>query len=111
MGALGGVTTKDSALVVAPPEFATTTLDTPAVVSSPAFTCAVTCVGLTSVVGRLVPPQTTEDPPTKFVPVTESVNVAPPAVAPVGVIPVSVGPFTVNVTAFEVPDGFCMVTT
>jgi hypothetical protein len=63
------------------------------------------------VVGRFVPLQTTDDPATKFDPVTVSVNAALPATAVVGVIPVRVGGLTVKEIAFDVPDGFCTVTT
>src|SRR4051794_13822729 len=102
---------KESALVVAPPGLATRMFAVPAVASSPALTWAVTCVGLTIVVGRLAPLQTTEDPPMKLVPFTVSTRGALPAVALVGEIPVKVGALTLNVRAFDVPEGFWTVTT
>jgi hypothetical protein len=59
--------------------FTTVTLTVPAVATSAAGTAAVTCVELTSVVGSVLVPKFTAEVETKFVPLTVSVNAAPPA--------------------------------
>jgi len=63
----------------------------PDVVISAAGTDAVSCVALTNVAVRLSAPKLTVDPLTKFVPLTVSVNAAPPAVPLGGLIEATVG--------------------
>ncbi len=86
-----------------PPEFAAVTFTLPTLAIRPAGTAAVNCVALTNVVVRAVPFQSTLAPERKFVPLTVSVNAAPPARAEVGLRPVMVGVGTliVNVAAAE----------
>ena len=83
----------------------TVTEAVPAAAMSAAVIWAVSCVLLPNVVVRLLPFQRTTDEPLKFVPVTVSVNPAPPAVALAGAIEVSVGAglLIVNVCALDVP--------
>jgi len=71
--------------------FATVTLNVPAFAIAAAVMEAVICVALTNVVVAAVPLKFTTDPETKFVPLTVSVNPAPPAVALVGDSDVIVG--------------------
>ena len=71
--------------------FVTVTLAVPAVAISAAVIAAVTCVALTNVVVLAAPLNFTTDVDTNPVPLTVSVNAAPPAVALVGEIDVSVG--------------------
>lgn len=77
----------------------------PAVAISDAGICAVTCVTLSTVVGRSAPFQRTTEPGAKFVPVTESWKVGPPATDELGLSSVMVGgaKLIVSVTALEVP--------
>jgi hypothetical protein len=79
--------------------FVTVTLNVPANAMSGAVIDAVTWVAFTNVVVRAVPLKFTTAPETKFVPLTVSVNPAPPAVALVGemVVIVGAGLFTMNV--------------
>ncbi len=81
----------------------TVTLNVPAVAISAAAMDAVTCVALTSVVVFAVPLNFTTDEALKFVPLTVSVNAAPPAnpLAGESVVIVGTGLFTVNC---ELPD-------
>lgn len=64
--------------------FCTTTLAVPAEAISLAGIEAVTCVGLTNCVVRKLPFHHTVEAPTKPVPLTVSVNAAPPAVVELG---------------------------
>ena len=77
----------------------------PPVVRSPAGTMAVTCVALTIVVVNATPFHSTTVPATKFVPVSVSVNAAPPAFAVVGESEPKVGngSLIVNVIAADAP--------
>jgi hypothetical protein len=85
--------------------FFTVTLNVPAVAMSDARIAAVTCVALTNVVVLSTPLKLTVAPVTKPVPLTVSVNPAPPAVALVGAIDVSTGGgfVTGRLTVAEVP--------
>jgi len=98
---------KVSAAEVPPPGVGVTTVtDTLAAVAmSVALMAAVSCVALTTVVVRALPFQFTVEPFTKLLPVTVSVNAAPPATAPAGLKLVSVGAglLTEKVSAAEVP--------
>jgi hypothetical protein len=69
----------------------TVTLVVPATAMSAAMIAAVTCVLLTNVLVRLEPFHCTVDVLTKLVPLTVSVNAAPPAVAEAGLRLVIVG--------------------
>ena len=71
--------------------FVTVTLAVPAVAISAASIAAVTCVVLMNVVVLAVPLNFTTEVDTNPVPLTVSVNAAPPAVALVGEIDLSVG--------------------
>src|SRR4051794_14974362 len=88
------VTPPDATVTVAVPAFA---------ISSPA-TVAVSCVGLTNVVGSADPSQSTTAPAAKPLPFTASVNPSPPAVAEGGLRgPMTgVGALMGNVTGVEV---------
>jgi hypothetical protein len=79
--------------VVPPPgaAFVTVTETVLPFAMSEAGTAAVSEVALTNVVTSAVPFQFTVEPATKFVPVSVSVNVEPPAVADAGEMEVSVG--------------------
>src|SRR5438093_630351 len=85
--------------------FSTVTLAVPAVATSVAEIAAVSCVADTTVVVRAAPFQRTTEPPTKFVPVTVSVNADPPATTEAGlsVVVVGAGFVMVNVCAFDAP--------
>jgi hypothetical protein len=113
----GFFTEKDCALEVPPPGagLTTATLTVPAVAMSAAVMAAVTWVPLIYVVVRLDPSHLTTDVPTKFVPLTVSVNAAPPALAIAGLRLDSAGTglFTEKACALEVPppgDGLTTVT-
>jgi len=113
----GSFTVKFTAGVEVPPPgagFVTVTGFVPAVAMSAARIDAVTCVALTNVVVLAVPLKFTAEVLTKFVPVTISVNAAPPAVPLVGLINATVGTrlFTAKFTEPEVPppEGFVTVT-
>jgi hypothetical protein len=91
------------------------TLAVPTLAMSAAAMDAVNCVLLTKVVVRLDPFHITTDVPTKFVPLTVSVNAAPPALAVAGLrLDIAgTGLFTEKVCALEVPppgDGLTTVT-
>jgi hypothetical protein len=98
---------KVNPLEVPPPGkgFTTVTVAVPPVAMSLAKIAAVNCVLLTKVVVRGLPFHCTTELETKLVPVTVSVNAAPPAVALVGESEVTVGAglLTVKLRAFEVP--------
>jgi hypothetical protein len=108
------------ALEVPPPGagFTTVIAFVPANVISDAKIVAVSCVGEINTVVLGEPFQSTTDDVTKFVPVTATVKLDPPARVDVGLIEVTVGTglfavITVNVSAFEVPPpgaGFTTVT-
>ncbi len=74
-----------------PPVFVTVTLALLALAIRLAATAAVNCVELTKVVVSGVPFHCTTAPARKFVPLTVSVNAAPPAVAEIGLRLVMVG--------------------
>jgi hypothetical protein len=103
----GLLTVKLLAAEVPPPgaAFVTVTGKVPAVAMAVAGIVAVTSVVLTNVVVAAVPLKLTAEPLTKPVPVTVSVNAAPPAVALEGESDVIVGAglFTVKFDAVEVP--------
>ena len=84
---------KVRALDVPPPGagLKTVTLAAPALAMSEAKMLAVSCVLLTKVVVRFALFHRTIDPLTKFVPLTVSVNPAPPATALLGFKLLSVG--------------------
>jgi len=88
-----------------PPLVVTVTLTVPAEAIIAAVTGAVTVVALLTVVVNEAVPHITVAPVTKFVPVTLSVNAAPPAVAELGLSAVMVGAggLMVNTLAVEVP--------
>jgi mRNA-degrading endonuclease toxin of MazEF toxin-antitoxin module len=98
---------KVSAFDVPPPgeAFSTVTEAVPAVAMSLAEIAAVNCVPLTKVVVRALPFHCTTELVTKFVPVTVSVNPAPPAVALEGEREAAAGAglLMVKVRAFDVP--------
>ena len=83
----------------------TVTKMAPPLVRSPAGTMAVTCVALTIVVVNATPFHSTTVPAKKFVPVSVSVNAAPPAFAVVGESEPKVGngSLIVNVIAADTP--------
>jgi hypothetical protein len=85
--------------------FTTVTDTVPAVVTNAAGTVTVSCVEEEDVGVRLVAPNLTTEPETKFVPVTVSGKSALPAVTHVGLseLVVGTGLLIVNVTEFEVP--------
>jgi hypothetical protein len=85
--------------------FVTVTLKVPAVAMSPARIAAVTCVEFTNVVVLATPLKFTVAPVTNPVPLTVSVNPAPPAIALVGAIVVMTGGgfVTGRLTVPEVP--------
>src|SRR5438874_1040926 len=87
------------------PGIVTVTWALPAAAISEAGIAAVTCVGLTRVVVRAAPFQRTLAPMSYPVPVSVSVNPAPPTAALEGDSAVSVGPpaLTGKVTAADVP--------
>src|SRR5438309_1013735 len=87
------------------PGIVTVTWAVPTAAMSEAGIAAVTCVGLTRVVVRAAPFQPTLAPMSNPVPVSVSVNPAPPAVALEGDSVVSVGPpaLTGRLSAAEVP--------
>jgi hypothetical protein len=95
------------ALEVPPPGdgLTTVTLIVPPVAMSVAAIAAVSCVLLTKVVVRLDPFHCTVELETKFVPLTVSVNAAPPALAIAGLrLDIDgTGLFTVKVCALELP--------
>ena len=93
VGAETGLIVKDRTPDMPPPGagFVTVTLAVPAVAISAAVIAAVTCVALMNVVVLAVPLNFTTEVDTNPVPLTVSVNAAPPAVALVGEIDVSVG--------------------
>jgi hypothetical protein len=95
--------------------FTAVTEAVPAVATSLAEIAAVNCLPLTKVVVRALPFHCTVAPETKFVPVTASVNPAPPAVALEGESEVGVGAglLMVKLRALDVPppgEGFTTVT-
>jgi hypothetical protein len=93
------------AAVEVPPASVTVTFAVPAVAIRFAVTDAVSSVALSYVVVSAELPQCAVAPETKFVPLTVSVNAAPPAVAELGLKLVTVGACTalmVNVAAPEV---------
>jgi hypothetical protein len=69
----------------------TLTAITPDEAMAAAGIAAVNCVALTNVVVRAVPPKLTTEAAMKFVPLTVSVNAAPPAMAVFGEIAMIVG--------------------
>jgi len=77
----------------------------PPVCTSAAVNCAVSCVALTNVVGRLLPLNRTIELALKLVPLTVNTKSASPASLFVGEILVSVGTglLTVRLTGFELP--------
>jgi hypothetical protein len=81
----------NTAADVVPPTVVTVTLTVPELAIPEAGTAAWSSVALTYVVDSAVPPQFTVEPEVKFVPVTVSVNAAPPAIAEAGEMLVSVG--------------------
>jgi hypothetical protein len=83
----------------------TVTSALPGVAMSLAVICAVSCVLLPNVVALLLPFQRTTEEALKFVPVTVTVNAAPPAAVCVGEIEASVGAglLIVNVWELDVP--------
>src|SRR6267143_5615650 len=87
------------------PGIVTVTWAVPTAAMSEAGIAAVTCVGLTRVVVRAAPFQPTLAPMSNPVPVSVSVNPAPPAVALEGDSAVSVGPpaLTGRLSAADVP--------
>src|SRR2546421_117816 len=87
------------------PGIVTVTWAVPTAAMSEAGIAAVTCVGLTRVVVRAAPFQRTLAPMSNPVPVSVSVNPAPPAVALEGDSVVSVGPpaLTGRLSAADVP--------
>ncbi len=89
----GLFTMKLTAFDVPPPGLLTVTLTLPTVAMSEARMAAVTCVALTKVVTRALPPKLTTEFATKFVPFTVKSNPAPPAVALVGEMVVMLGPW------------------
>lgn len=108
---LKSVTVKLTELEVPPPGvgFTTVTAAVPAFAISAAVIAAVSCVALTKVVVRALPFHCATELLMKFVPVSVSVNAAPPTPVEAGAIEVSVGTgfaaVIVNVNAFEVvPD-------
>jgi hypothetical protein len=93
---------------VPPPGVGVNTLTSalPAVAMSAADIAAVSCVEETNVVGRSVPFQRTTESVTKRLPLTVSVNIAPPALADAGLrleIVGTPGLLIVKVRALEVP--------
>jgi hypothetical protein len=116
----GLFTVNVTALDVPPPGagFVTVTAGVPAVATSPAKIAAVTCVALTNVVTRAVPPKFTTDVFRKLVPFTVNVNAPEPAITFVGASVVMVGTgfgaaLTLKFTEFDVPPpgvGFVTVT-
>src|SRR6266446_6776441 len=113
-----GLLIANVAVADAPPPgagFVTVTLTVPPVAISAAVIAAVTCVALTNVVVFAAPLKLTTEVDTKFVPLTVSVNAAPPAGALVGnkVVIVGTGLLMVTVAAAEMPPpgaGFVTVT-
>ena len=95
-----------------PPLVVTVTFTVPADPIRPALTVAVTWVALTRFVVSAVLPQRICAPDTKFVPVTVSVNAAPPATAVAGLRLVIAGGLglMVKVAAGEVPPVVVTVT-
>ena len=97
----------DSPAATPPPGagFDTVIVAAPAAEISAAAMAAVKCVALTNVVARLLPFHKTNDPATKPLPFTVSVNAAEPAVADDGKIPLAAGAglSIVNVAEVEVP--------
>jgi hypothetical protein len=95
------------ALEVPPPGVVlnTVTAADPAVAMSAAVIAAVSCVSETNVVVWFTPFHFTTDPLTKSVPLTVSVNAAPPALAAAGLrlVVAGTGLFIVKVRATEVP--------
>ena len=85
--------------------FVTVTAGVPALATSPARIAAVSCVALTKVVVRALPPKFTTEVEVKFVPFTVRDSAPLPAATPVGESVVIVGTklFTVTVTVFDVP--------
>jgi hypothetical protein len=86
----------------------TVTAGVPAVTTSPAKIAAVTCVALTNVVTRGVPPKFTTDVIRKLVPFTVNVNAPEPAITFVGESVVTVGTgfgaaLILKFTEFDVP--------
>jgi hypothetical protein len=105
---LKSVTLNDAPFDVPPPGVGlkTVTVVVPPVATSDAETAAVNCVALTNVVVSEVVFHLTTEALTKLVPLTVSVNAAPPVIAEVGesVVMVGTGWSTVSVTG-EVDDG------
>src|SRR5439155_593156 len=105
----GAVIVNVCGLEVPPPGAGVNTVTeaVPAVAMSAAVICAVSCVLLPNVVVRWPPFHCTMDELMKFVPVTVSVNAAPPATAVLGERELSVGlgfgAVIVNVCGLEVP--------
>ena len=80
----GAVTVKTAAADVTGPGFTTVIFTEPGAATRFAGTAAVSCVALPKVVVSAAPPHCTVEPDTKLVPVTVSVNAAPPATAEEG---------------------------
>ena len=113
---IGLLMVKVRAFDVPPPGegFTAVTEAVPAVAMSLAKIAAVNCVPVTKVVTLGLAFHCTVEPEAKFVPVTVSVNAAPPAVAELGerLVMVGRGLFTVKVTEFDAPPpGAGLVTT
>ena len=85
--------------------FTTVTLEVPMLATSTAVMLAVKLVLETKVVGRALPFQATVEEWTKFVPVTDMVSAAAPAMAELGVrrMMAGGGGLIVKVAALEVP--------
>jgi len=110
---------KVAALVVPPPGEGVDTViaAVPAVLTSEAGTCAVSCVALTTVVGRALPAQFTKEEETKLVPLTVSTKAPEPATTPLGLNEdrpgAGLAAATTSVAGLEVPPpgaGFTTVT-
>jgi hypothetical protein len=90
MDARAGTTVKVAEFEVTPPVVRVTG-NVPAVVIRLAGTVAVTWLAFTTVVAKAVPLKFTTESPPKLLPLTVSVNAAPPAVALVGLMELSAG--------------------
>src|SRR5690242_8954516 len=104
------VTENGNEFEVPPPGAGLSTLTSavPPLATSVSLICAVSCVGLTKVVGRGLPLNSTTAPGTKFDPFAVSVNVGSPATAEPGLRLDSVGTgfwieLIESVSPFEVP--------
>src|SRR5437899_3798874 len=90
--ALGPVMVNAAAFEATGPGLTTRTVAVPTVAMSAAAMLAVTCVGLTTVVGRADPFHSTFAPAAKPLPSTVSVKAGPPAIVLRGVRASTVGP-------------------